>query len=93
MARRPRCRTIIAKRTRWSCRSQQAHQWLIHGTADDVVPPAFSRDYVALKQRRSAMQQEDAHLLEIPSADHFDLIDPHRKAWNSVEQIVLDATA
>ena len=71
----------------------KAHQWLIHGTSDDVVPPAFSRDYVALKQRRSATQQEDAHPLEIPSADHFDLIDPHRKAWNSVEQIVLDATA
>jgi len=70
-----------------------ARQWLIHGTSDDVVPPAFSRDYVALKQRRSAMEQEEAHLLEVPGADHYDLIDPRSKAWNSIEQIVLEATA
>jgi fermentation-respiration switch protein FrsA (DUF1100 family) len=30
----------------------QARQWLIHGSADDVVPPEFSRDYVAAKQKR-----------------------------------------
>jgi acetyl esterase/lipase len=27
-----------------------AHQFLIHGEADDVVPPEFSRDYVSAKQ-------------------------------------------
>ena len=71
----------------------KAHQWLVHGTSDDVVPPSFSRDYVALKQRRSGKEQEDAHLLEVPGADHFDLIDPRSKAWNSIEPIALDATA
>ena len=71
----------------------KARQWLIHGTSDDVVPPSFSRDYVALKQRRSGKEQEDAHLLEVPGADHYDLIDPRSKAWNSIEQIVLDVTA
>jgi len=71
----------------------KARQWLIHGTSDDVVPPAFSRDYVALKQRRSGSEQEDTHLLEIAAADHFDLIDPRSRAWNSVEQIVLETTA
>src|SRR5579862_5123273 len=30
----------------------QARQWLIHGSADDTVPPAFSRDYVTTKQQR-----------------------------------------
>jgi acetyl esterase/lipase len=69
----------------------KAHQWLIHGTSDDVVPPAFSRDYVALKQRRSGKEKEDAHLLEFPGADHYDLIDPRSKIWDSVEQIVLEA--
>jgi acetyl esterase/lipase len=68
-----------------------ARQWLIHGTSDDVVPPAFSRDYVTLKQRRSGKEKEDAHLLEFPGADHYDPIDPRSNAWNSVEQIVLEA--
>ena len=71
----------------------KARQWLLHGTFDDVVPPAFSRGYVALKQRRSGKAREDAHLLEVPGADHYDLIDPRSKAWNSVEQIVLEAVA
>ena len=71
----------------------RARQWLVHGTSDDVVPPSFSRDYVALKQRRSGKEQEDTHLLEVPGADHFDLIDPRSKAWNSIEQIALGATA
>ncbi|HKV82877.1 MAG TPA: prolyl oligopeptidase family serine peptidase [Candidatus Sulfotelmatobacter sp.] len=71
----------------------KTRQWLIHGTADHDVPPSFSRDYVTLKQNRRGKEQEDAHLLEIPASDHFDLIDPSSKAWNRVEQIVLEATA
>ena len=68
----------------------RARQWLIHGLADDVVPPAFSRDYVAAKQRRTGKEKEDVHLLEIPEADHFDLIDPRSPAWKQVEPAVLD---
>jgi acetyl esterase/lipase len=71
----------------------KACQWLIHGTSDDVVPPLFSRDYVALKQGRSGKKPENAHLLEIAAGGHFDLIDPTSKAWKKVEQIVLEATA
>jgi acetyl esterase/lipase len=68
----------------------RARQWLIHGLADDVVPPAFSRDYVSAKQRRAGKEKEDVHLLEIPEADHFDLIDPRTPAWKQVEPAVLD---
>jgi acetyl esterase/lipase len=68
----------------------RARQWLIHGSADDVVPPAFSRDYVAAKKRRTGKDKEDVHLLEIPEADHFDLIDPRTPAWKQVEPAVLD---
>ena len=68
----------------------QARQWLIHGTADDVVPPAFSRDYVAAKRRGSDREKEDVHLVEIESADHFDLIDPRTAAWKQVESRVLE---
>ena len=61
-----------------------AQQSLIHGSADDVVPPAFSRDYVERKRKG----KEQVHLLEVPGAGHFDLIDPHAKAWTQVEQTV-----
>ena len=67
----------------------KAHQWLVHGSADDIVPPAFSRDYAGGKQERTGSEKEDVHLLEIAGADHFDLIDPRSKAWKQVEQTIL----
>ena len=70
----------------------KARQWLIHGTSDDDVPPAFSRDYVDFKRKRTGETKEDARLLEIAGADHIDVIDPRSRAWNSVEQTVLEAT-
>jgi acetyl esterase/lipase len=71
----------------------QARQWLIHGSADEVVPPAFSRDYASAKQKRVGKEREDVHLLEISGANHFDLIDPRTSAWRRVEQVVLDLLA
>jgi len=65
-----------------------ARQWLICGTKDADVPPEFSRDYVASKQKRSGAQKEDVHLLEIEGADHYDLIDPRAAAFKEVEQTV-----
>jgi pimeloyl-ACP methyl ester carboxylesterase len=70
----------------------KARQWLIHGTSDDVVPPAFSRDYVNIKRKRTGQKKEEARLLEITAADHFDLIDPGSKAWKEVEKTVLELT-
>ena len=69
-----------------------ARQWLIHGSADDTVPPQFSRDYVAAKTNREGKQREDARLVEIQGADHFDLIDPQSKAWSQVGQTVIQLT-
>jgi acetyl esterase/lipase len=74
----------------------QARQWLIHGSADDVVPPDFSRDYVAAKRKRvgkEKKEKEDTHLLEIAGAGHFDLIDPRSQAWKRVEETVLQLAA
>jgi len=65
-----------------------ARQWLIHGSADDTVPPQFSRDYIAAKNKRSGKLKEDAHLLEIDRANHFDLIDPRSQAWQRVQKTV-----
>ena len=42
---------------------------LIHGTADDSVPVGMSRAFGT------------GRLAEIRDADHFDLIDPHSRAW------------
>lgn len=68
----------------------RVRQWLIHGSADDVVPPEFSREYVASKQNRRGTQTEGAHLLEIRGANHYDLIDPRSQAWEQVRGAVHD---
>lgn len=60
-------------------------QWLIHGAEDDVVPANFSRNYTEQKKQRG----EDVHYLEISTAGHYDLIDPHSRAWPKVENTVM----
>ncbi len=60
-----------------------AKQWIIQGSADDIVPPAFSRDYTSAKGKRTGREGEDVHLLEIEGAGHFDLIDPASAAWQT----------
>jgi acetyl esterase/lipase len=52
-------------------------QVLVHGTADDDVPPEQSRGYV-----RAA--GSEAELVELKGADHFDVIDPKHEAWRAV---------
>jgi acetyl esterase/lipase len=60
-------------------------QWLIHGSADDVVPSSFSRSCAQQKKTKG----EDVHSLEISAAGHFDLIDPRSQAWNKVQDTAL----
>jgi acetyl esterase/lipase len=64
-----------------------ARQWLVHGAVDDVVPPAFSRDYVSAKQKT----KEDPRLVEIAGAGHFEVVDPRSGAWKDVERVVMEA--
>jgi len=64
-----------------------ARQWLVHGAADDVVPLAFSREYVIAKQK----MREDARLVEIAGAGHFEVVDPRSAAWKDVERVVMEA--
>ncbi len=66
-----------------------ARQWLVHGSVDDTVPPTFSRDYVSAKQKT----KEDACLLEIAGAGHFELVDPRSRAWKEVERVVMTAVS
>jgi len=64
-----------------------AGQWLVHGKDDDIVPPEFSRDYVSAKQK----MKEDARLVAIAGAGHFEVVDPRSGAWRDVERAVVDA--
>lgn len=68
-----------------------ARQVLIHGSADDIVPVAFSRDYVREKENHSS--REDASLVEIAGAGHFDVIDSASAAWKKIETVVTQLAA
>lgn len=58
---------------------------LVHGTMDDVVPIALSREFVRLRKNDLG----EVSLVEIAAADHFDLIDPESSAWSTVRDCVL----
>jgi acetyl esterase/lipase len=66
-----------------------ARQWLLHGTEDDTVPPAFSRDYALQKQKLG----ERVELIEVVGAGHYDFIDPRSEAFKKVKSAVLSALA
>ena len=66
-----------------------ATQWVLHGTVDVDVPPALSRSYVATKMKA----KEDARLLQIAGATHFDLVDPRSAAWKDVERAATSMAA
>jgi acetyl esterase/lipase len=67
----------------------KARQWLVHGSEDDIVPPSFSKDYTDAKHK----MEEQACLLAIAGAGHFDVVDPRSAAWKDVERVVMEATA
>jgi acetyl esterase/lipase len=62
-------------------------QWLVHGTDDDTVPVALSREYVEQKKKGG----ESVDLIEIPRCGHFELIDPDSGAFKQVTATVLSA--
>jgi acetyl esterase/lipase len=57
---------------------------LLHGKQDDIVPIEMSRRY----QAAAAAAGDDARLIEIDNAGHFELIDPRSQAWPIVERAV-----
>jgi acetyl esterase/lipase len=58
-------------------------QWLVHGSMDDIVPPSFSKDYVGAKVK------EDAKLVALAGAGHFEIVDPRSGAWGDAERVVV----
>lgn len=55
-------------------------QLLVHGGLDEIVPVAQSRGYAEGSRARG----DDVELVELPDADHFDVIDPGHAAWGVV---------
>jgi pimeloyl-ACP methyl ester carboxylesterase len=55
-------------------------QLLVHGARDDIVPPAQSSGYAAAARAAG----DDVELVELPEADHFDVIEPARGSWDVV---------
>jgi acetyl esterase/lipase len=53
---------------------------LVHGSLDDVVPAAMSRDHAAI----GTAAGDDTTVTEVPGASHLDLIDPLSPAWREV---------
>jgi acetyl esterase/lipase len=61
-------------------------QRLLHGTNDDVVPLEISRRYQAAAEAKG----DDARLIKLPGAGHFELIDPRSREWTVVENAITD---
>jgi acetyl esterase/lipase len=58
----------------------QARQILIQGTADDQIPPELPGRWAEMSRRLGS----EATVKMIPSADHFDVVDPASAAWEVV---------
>jgi acetyl esterase/lipase len=61
---------------------KKVRQVLVHGTDDETVPVAFSRDYA----KKKIVLHEDVKLVELPKVGHFELIDPGSAAGKRVIQ-------
>jgi acetyl esterase/lipase len=64
----------------------RAKQRLIHGTLDVNVPFEISKDYVAAAKSAG----DDAVLIPLEGARHFELIDPRTKEFETVKRTVLE---
>ncbi len=60
-------------------------QVLVHGTEDDNVPYEISRAYHAAAVARG----DDATLVTLPGAGHFECVDPRSREWSAVKSAVL----
>jgi acetyl esterase/lipase len=60
-------------------------QILIQGSEDGQIPPELPGRWVEMARR----QGDRVKVMMIPSADHFDVVDPESKAWATVQAAVL----
>lgn len=64
-------------------------QLLVHGEADDIVPPAQSRDY----GRAAGETGDDVELVLLEGVDHFQVVDVDHHAWKLVADWLVEALA
>jgi acetyl esterase/lipase len=55
---------------------------LVHGENDTVVPIDQAEAFVKAAQAK----QDEARLIRLPGAGHFELVDPRTKEWKQVEE-------
>jgi acetyl esterase/lipase len=55
-------------------------QLLVHGSRDEIVPVELSRRYANAAQEAG----DEVELVELPAADHFDVVDSGHEAWAAV---------
>jgi acetyl esterase/lipase len=60
-------------------------QVLIQGSEDDQIPPGLPDRWAEMARK----QGDAVTVTMIPSADHFDIVDPQSKAWGTVQAAVL----
>ncbi|MBA2276346.1 MAG: alpha/beta hydrolase [Chloroflexia bacterium] len=63
-------------------------QLIVHGTADENVPYAIAEAYHAA----AVAAGDDATLLPLPDAGHFELIDPASREWPAILAAMLELT-
>lgn len=61
---------------------------LVNGVQDPVVPVAFGRDFAEAAKRAG----DDAEIIEIPEAGHFELVAPAADAYEAVRNAVVGLT-
>lgn len=59
-------------------------QALVHGSADQQIPPRLSEQWAAKVQRSGG----SCSVTLVPRADHFDVVDPRSRAWPAVKAAI-----
>ena len=60
-------------------------QIIVQGDSDRIIPTAMATEYV----EKAKQKGDDARLLLIEKAGHFELVDPQAAAWAQVKEAVL----
>jgi len=60
----------------------QVPQVLIQGTADDQIPSELPLRWAEMSRRQGGQ----VTISILPSADHFDVVDPESRAWGTVRE-------
>lgn len=63
----------------------RVRQVIVQGDSDRIIPTAMATEYV----ERAKQKGDDARLLLIEKAGHFELVDPQAAAWAQVKEAVL----